>query len=196
MFVVIKKVYIASPLFNPGELEENMRINKALEGAGYDTFFPQRDGFLFTELVKEIENQGLTNDKAQKLALNIIVHLDVYQACEVCDAMVLNLNGRVPDEGAVSEGALAFRSEIPLVIYKQDVRSLINGMDNPLVVGLTYFEVVTTIEEIPIKLKELDNKNESSYSKMIISARLLFGEYKPDNKNIPELIKKSRELLS
>lgn len=193
---MIKRVYIASPLFNPAELEENLRINKAIEKAGYDTFFPQRDGFLFTELVKEIEKQGFVNDKAQKLALNIIVHLDVYQACEVCDAMVLNLNGRVPDEGAVSEGALAFRSEIPLVIYKQDARSLIMGMDNPLVVGLTNFEIATTIEEIPIKLKKLDNGNESSYSKMMKNARVLFGGYKPDNKNIPELIKKSKELLS
>lgn len=191
----IKKVYIASPLFNPKEREENQEIDDVLRHAGYDTFLPQRDGFLFVELVAKIQEQGCARD-AEKIALNLITYLDVYQVCEGCDATVLNLNGRVPDEGAVSEGALAFRSKRPLVIYKQDVRSLVMGKDNPLVVGLTRFEIAESIAEIPIKLKRMENQTKSSYSEMMMVARRLFEKYDPKDKRISELVKKGKQLFS
>ena len=192
----LKKVYIASPLFNPKEKEENQEIDEVLRGAGYDTFLPQRDGFLFVELISKIQEQGCPRDEAEKIALNLITHLDVYQVCEGCDATILNLNGRVPDEGAVSEGALAFRSKHPLVIYKQDARSLVMGKDNPLVVGLTGFEVVETIAEIPVKLKQLESLTELPYSKMMTVARRLFEKYNPKDKKISELAVKGKELFS
>lgn len=192
----IKTVYIASPLFNPKEREENKEIDKVLKQAGYKTFLPQRDGFLFVELVTKIQKQGCSCDEAEKIALNLITHLDVYQVCEKCDATILNLNGRVPDEGAISEGALAFRSERPLVIYKQDARSLVMGKDNPLVVGLTGFEIVKTIAEIPVKLKQLESLTELTYSKMMKVARQLFEEYDPRDKKIFELALKGKQLFS
>jgi nucleoside 2-deoxyribosyltransferase len=193
---LIKKVYIASPLFNPKEREENQEIDEALRQAGFSTFLPQQDGFLFIELVAEIQKQRCARNEAEKIALNLITHLDVYQVCEGCDATVLNLNGRVPDEGAVSEGALVFRSERPLVIYKQDTRSLIMGKDNPLIVGLTGFEIVESVAEIPVKLKYLESQTESFYSKMMMIARQLFKEYDPKNKKISELAEKGRRLFS
>jgi len=192
----IKTVYIASPLFNPSEREENEKINDVLEQAGYKTFLPQRDGFLFADLVTKIQEQGYSRDEVEKIALNLIALLDIYQVCEGCDATILNLNGRVPDEGAVSEGALAFRSGRPLVIYKKDARSLVNGKDNPLVVGLTGFDVVETIADIPIKLKQLGNSMELPYSKMMTVARRLFEKYDPKNKKIPELTVKWKQLFS
>jgi nucleoside 2-deoxyribosyltransferase len=193
---LIKTVYIASPVFNPKEREENQEIDRALRQAGFDTFLPQRDGFLFVELVAELQRQGCAHEEAEKIALNLIAHLDVYQVCEICDATVLNLNGRVPDEGAVSEGALAFRSGRPLVIYKQDARSLIAGKDNPLVVGLTHFEVAESVAEIPVKLRQIEGQAESSYSKMIKIAGLLFAEYNPADKKISELAQKGKKLFS
>jgi len=55
--------------------------------------------------------------------------------------LVVNLNGRVPDEGAVSEAAIAWSVGRIVVGYKNDVRSLYMGKDNPLVVGLFGFRV-------------------------------------------------------
>lgn len=191
----IKKVYIASPLFNPKEREENQEIDEVLSRAGYSTFLPQRDGFLFAELVGKIQEQECARDEAEKIALSLITHLDVYQVCEGCDATVLNLNGRVPDEGAVSEGAMAFRSERPLVIYKQDARSLVMGKDNPLIVGLTGFEIVESIADIPAKLNCLENQTKSSYSKMMKTARRLFEEYNPKDKKISDLARKGQQLF-
>ena len=171
----IQKVYIASPLFNSGEKRENGMIRGVLEAAGYDTFLPQRDGFLFADLVERIKKRVGSVAEAERIALELIFHLDVYQVCVGCDATVLNLNGRVPDEGAVSEAALCFRSERPLVIYKNDARSLIAGRDNPLVVGLTGFEVVDAIEKIPAALAQLANQDVSVYTQVISRADKLFG---------------------
>lgn len=178
----IKKVYIASPLFNDSEKDENKKIDEVLMIAGYDTFLPQRDGFLYTELMEKIKNNGYSQSRAENIALNLILHLDIYNVCEGCDATVLNLNGRVPDEGAVSEGALCFRSRKPLTIYKNDARSLVNGKDNPLVVGLTEFRVITEIKKIPAELKRLEQVEGSVYDKTIRIARDLF-----EGKNIKDL---------
>ncbi|MBW2990210.1 nucleoside 2-deoxyribosyltransferase [Candidatus Woesearchaeota archaeon] len=189
----IKKVYIASPLFNPKELELNQEIDDILRRAGYETFLPQRDGFLYVELLKQIKKVGCSDEEAERIALNLITHLDVYEVCEDCDATVLNLNGRVPDEGGVTEGGLSFRSEKPLVIYKQDSRSLIMGKDNPLITGLTGFNIVNKVDDIPLKLKELESLIESAYSRMIKTARLLFKDYDPQNKNLEALARMGGE---
>ena len=81
--------------------------------------------------------------------MQAIFVLDIYQLAEECDAVVWNLNGRVPDEGAVSEAAIAWTLGKPLVAYKDDVRSLITGRDNPLLVGLVDFETVNDISQLP-----------------------------------------------
>jgi hypothetical protein len=63
--------------------------------------------------------------------------------------LVANLNGRVPDEGMVSETAMAFMLGKPIVLYKEDCRSMVEGRSNPLVVGMTGFKTVDEIDLIP-----------------------------------------------
>jgi len=60
----------------------------------------------------------------------------------------LLLNGRVPDEGAVAETAMAWMAGKVVVLYRSDSRSFIAGGDNPLVAGLGTFVTVPTIPEI------------------------------------------------
>ncbi len=196
----IMKVYIASPLFNPPEREENSEIDEALRKEGFDTFLPQRDGFLYVELVKTIEEKKeCKREDAEKIALSIITHLDIYQVCEGSDALVLNMNGRVPDEGAVSEAAMAFAAGHPVVIYKNDARSLVGGRDNPLVEGLSGCEVVNTIGDIPKALKKLEEKysgDRSAHSEMMDVARELFRNYDPKNKNLDALVELGRKHLA
>ena len=196
----IRKVYIASPSFNPGEKWENEMIDEVLKTAGYDTFLPQRDGFLFIELVKQLQTQGSTAAEAEQIALNLIFHFDIYQVCEGCDATILNLNGRVPDEGAVSEGALCFRSERPLIIYKNDSRCLNNGRDNPLIIGQTRWKIVHDMQQIPAELKRLENRDISSYSQTMRTARKLFWGYdskkrKLKNKELKQLIRLGKQIF-
>ena len=191
----IKKVYIASPLYSTKEQQENCEIDEALRRAGYDTFLPQRDGFTYVDLFKQVQNEGYAHEEARDIALGLIMHLDVYQVCESCDATVLNLNGRFSDEGAVSEGALCFRSERPLVIFKGNNPSFAMENYSPLVTGLTRFEIVGKVEDIPIILNQLGNMDESNYSRTMNIARKLFRDYDPRNKDIGVLASLGKEVF-
>lgn len=191
----IKRVYIASPLFNDAELEENERINITIRNAGYETFLPQRDGFRYEELVEKIQASGIPASQTETLALSIIAHLDIYQVCKVCDATILNLNGRVPDEGAVSEGAMCFARGKPLVIYKNDPRTLIGGKDNPLVAGLTDFIVVSDIDAIPDELERLEKEKKSDYLRIMGNAERLFGRKGPINERLEAIIRLGKKHL-
>jgi hypothetical protein len=84
-----------------------------------------------------------------------IFALDVFQLAVDCDAMVWNLNGRVPDEGAVSEAAMVWTLGKPLVAYRDDVRSMIAGRINPLLAGLVDFTWVETFDAIVPALREI-----------------------------------------
>jgi len=191
----IKKVYIASPLYSTKEQQENCEIDEVLRRAGYNTFLPQRDGFTYVDLFKQVQNEGYAHEEARDIALGLIMHLDVYQVCEGCDATVLNLNGRISDEGAVSEGALCFRSERPLVLYKGNNPSFAMENYSPLVTGLTGFEIVGKVEGIPKKLKQLENKDESNYARTMNIARQIFKNYNPRNKNLELIATLGRKLF-
>jgi nucleoside 2-deoxyribosyltransferase len=184
----IEKVYIASPLFNPGELETNREIAKVLEANDFKTFLPQRDGILFVEWYKKIAELGIfvdgkaySQEEAQRKTLQLIYLLDLYQTCEGCDALVFNMNGRVPDEGAVAEAAMAYVNKKPLVIYKNDSRSLVSGQDNPLVIGATNFRTTNKIEDIPLRLRELEKQEIPTYVAMLKIAREIFKNGLPED---------------
>ena len=113
----IKKVYIAAPLYSAEEQKENLEIDETLQRAGYNTFLPQRDGFAYSDLFKQVQNEGYTFGEARDITLGLIMHLDVYQVCEGCEATVINLSRHNPGEGTITESALCFRSERPLVLY-------------------------------------------------------------------------------
>jgi hypothetical protein len=88
-------------------------------------------------------------DVAQWLARQAIFALDAYQVLVRCDGTVVNLNGRVPDEGAVVEGAMAWTAGKAVVLFKDDTRSKIDGLDNPLVAGLGGFRLVKHAADLP-----------------------------------------------
>ena len=82
-----------------------MEISEALEKAGFETFLPHRNGLEFTPLAQVLEGMGVDHEEALRFWDHAIFALDVYQATRGCDAVIVNLNGRVPDEGAVVEAA-------------------------------------------------------------------------------------------
>lgn len=143
------KIYCAGPLFNECERQEMTSIADALVAEGYRVYLPHRDGMEFRLILEVLVERGWPAPTAAAFLHAAIFALDVYQVAIDCDAMVWNLNGRVPDEGAVSEAAIAWTLGKPLIAYRDDVRSLIAGRYNPLLVGLVEFETVDRIADIP-----------------------------------------------
>jgi hypothetical protein len=114
-------------------------------------------------LVREaLIEQGWAPEIAGSFLHEAIFALDVYQLAIACDAMVWNLNGRVPDEGAVSEAAIAWTLGKPLVGFQDDARTLIAGRMNPLLVGLVEFVTVCRIKDIPAALEAERRKTKLS----------------------------------
>jgi hypothetical protein len=130
-------------------------IAHTLEGAGFPVFLPHRDGFVFSDVHAEFLRGGYDPAEATRMIQQAIFWLDTYEAVSGCQGLVLNMNGRVPDEGAVVEAAMAWMAGKAIVLYKSDSRSLIQGSDNPLALGLGSFVKVSTIPEIAYAFTQL-----------------------------------------
>ncbi len=148
------RVYCSGPLFNEKERQEMQEIADALEKAGFETFLPHRNGLEFTPLAQVLEGMGVDHEDALRFWDHAIFALDVYQATTGCDAVVVNLNGRVPDEGAVVEAALAWSAGRVVVGYKSDLRTLCFGNDNAMVTGLFDFQLCGGISPAAAAVKE------------------------------------------
>ncbi|HWU39745.1 MAG TPA: nucleoside 2-deoxyribosyltransferase, partial [Candidatus Acidoferrum sp.] len=151
----VRRIYCAGPLFNRVEQGEMTDIARTLEEAGFSTFLPHRDSFLFEEMHREFLRGGYASTEATRLIQQAIFCLDTYEVVSRCEGLVLNMNGRVPDEGAVVETAMAWMAGKSIVLYKSDSRSFIHGSDNPLVLGLGSFARVSTIPEIAFAFRQL-----------------------------------------
>lgn len=148
------RVYCAGPLFNAAERAEMDSIARTLEAAGFSTFLPHRDGLEFARLKPELEKLGASVDEAAHILDRAIFSLDTYQLLERCDAVVVNLNGRVADEGTVVEASLAWHAGKPLVLFKADARSMLSGSDNPMLSGLGEFHVIDDIAALPQAVRD------------------------------------------
>ena len=148
-----QKIYCAGPLFNPKEREDMNSIATVLETAGYSVFLPQRDGLELARLLPILIKKDISEKNASMVLNKAIFSLDVFEIID-SDGVILNSNGRVPDEGAMVEAGIAWAHEKPIVIFKNDDRSLIQGNCNPLVMGLADFEFVDKYENIPCAFEE------------------------------------------
>lgn len=144
----VRKIYCAGPLFNQMEREEMAKIAAVLEESGFKVFLPQRDGMEMIKLIPAFAAAGVPEVKAKAIIDKAIFSLDVFQVLD-SDGLVLNMNGRVPDDGALVEAGIAWQAGKAIVIYKNDARTLIDGNDNPLISGLSDFDKVDRIEAIP-----------------------------------------------
>ncbi len=149
------RIYCAGPLFNRPEQEEMAEIARTLEGTGFSVFLPHRDSFVFEDVHREFLRGGYDSAEASRMIHQAIFWLDAYEVLGGCQGLVLNMNGRVPDEGAVVEAAMAWMAGKAIVLYKTDSRSLIQGEDNSLVLGLGNFVKVSTIPEIAYAFTQL-----------------------------------------
>lgn len=144
---MIKKVYIAGPLFSHAEQEFNERIDTYLRALGFETFLPQRDGYLLADLMAQYSNK-------QK-AIDTIFYKDIEEIKD-CDVVLFVLDGRVPDEGACVEVGLAYAYDKECIGFKSDSRSLMGDMDNPLLVGVLKGRIAKSFSEVEALLKNFE----------------------------------------
>lgn len=153
-----KTIYCSGPLFCPEEIGGMTAIAATFEKAGYKTFLPHRDGVepYVLPMINSPLNINIMNVRA--FIDKAIFALDVYQIVEVCDCFVFNMNGRVPDEGGVTEAAIAFAAGKPILLYKNDSRSAFNGKDNSMVSGLAGGRIISDIRSLPREMKKETEK--------------------------------------
>lgn len=178
------KIYCAGPLFNPVERNEMRFIADTLKNADFSVFLPQEDGLEFARLFPAFLSRGFKQNEAQQILNHAIFSLDVYEVL-ASDGLVLNMNGRVPDEGAMVEAGIAWANDKPIVIFNSDDRSLLQGVCNPLVLGLSGFQVVSEYQQIPEKFSSLFAQRGE---KIIQNQAFPFEETKNKGKVISEYI--------
>jgi nucleoside 2-deoxyribosyltransferase len=119
------KVYCSGPLFCPSEIREAEKISAAFEKAGLNTYLPHRDGV--EARMGLLDNFFLRTAAAlTKLGDKDAFGIDVFELIE-CQYFIINTNGRVPDDGAVSETGMAFALGKPVVLYRSDPRNHLQG---------------------------------------------------------------------
>lgn len=120
-----KKVYFAGPMFNQAEKDFNLAVVHVLEEFGYEVFLPQRDGIEAAQL------EGKTEEELTRM----IFDLDDSEVRKA-DILFMNLDGRVPDEGACVELGIAYALGKRCYAVKTDTRTIELGLDiNPMISG-------------------------------------------------------------
>lgn len=116
-------IYFAAPLFSEAELSFNVQMTKVLERA-VDVYLPQRDGGRLVDLI----SKGVS----RKDAYASIFERDM-EALNECDALLIVLDGRTIDEGAVFELGVAYACGKRCVGYQSDPRRLLPVGNNPMI---------------------------------------------------------------
>lgn len=147
------RVYCSGPLFTAEEVGAMNAIAGALEASGYETFLPHRDGL--EPYVLQLAPSALAAllPPVRRAVDEAIFALDVHALLQ-CDAVVCNLNGRVPDEGMVVEASIAFALGTAVVFYKADARAPFFGRDNAMLAGLTEGASASRIGDLPACVKQ------------------------------------------
>jgi nucleoside 2-deoxyribosyltransferase len=189
-----KRIYCSGPLFCAEEVGGMSAIAKVLEDAGFQTFLPHRDGI--EAYIMRFGNSSFpsTISSIRTRIDYAIFSLDVYELIERCNAVVCNLNGRVPDEGMIVEAALAYAAGKPLVLFKDDARAPFGGYDNSMLTSLAHGKIVKKLNELPSALKkEMSRKmNAASLSENLQKAISYGKSISSAMGSLPENIGKKR----
>ncbi len=116
-------IYLAAPLFSKAELSFNLELTELLEKY-LDVYLPQRDGGKVVDLV--------TRGVPVKDAYKSIFDRDL-EALRNSHALLIVLDGRTIDEGAVFELGVAYSAGKCCVGIQTDPRRLLPLGNNPMV---------------------------------------------------------------
>lgn len=142
----MSRLYLAGPLFCISETEYNARLRSRLAEDGFDLVLPQ-------DCEADVDSGRMFSPdyaaaKAKEIYRGDLALLDS------CDALVINLDGRVPDEGACVELGYAVARGKPRFGIKTDVRAAEYGIDNMMIVGALDGKIARTPEELVSMLRD------------------------------------------
>ena len=111
---MIKKIYIAGPLFNVHEKKYLEDIAEVLEGANFDCFLPHRDQ-------TGIDPEELKNNEMSQETKDIIFQTDI-EALKVADLIVALVTGQDIDSGTASEIGFMYANNKPVIAITAEER--------------------------------------------------------------------------
>ncbi len=129
-------IYPAAALFNVRETYFNSKLVEGLEKLGYQTNFPQRDGFEFENLTKTLSGK-LQPTQMGSAIQTIIYFLDMGVFVPKGDVILANLDEPL-DEGVVVEASYAKLMGKFVIGLRTDVRSPY-GTSNDNFGGMHFF---------------------------------------------------------
>ena len=86
--VLMTRIYLAGPLFCKSERDYNLVLKKALKEQGYEVLLPQDNDF-------RINAGRMLTDQDYRDAATMMVFQADLEMLDSCDAVVLNMDGRV-----------------------------------------------------------------------------------------------------
>jgi nucleoside 2-deoxyribosyltransferase len=111
---MIKKIYIAGPLFNVHEKKYLEDIAEVLEGADFDCFLPHRDQ-------TGIDPEELKNNEMSQETKDIIFQTDI-EALKGADLIIALVTGQDIDSGTASEIGFMFANNKPVLAITAEER--------------------------------------------------------------------------
>ena len=111
---MIKKIYIAGPLFNKHEQMYLEDIAKELEGNGYDCFLPHRDQTGIDE--SELKGTDMSQETKDRIFKNDLDALDA------ADLTVALLTGQDIDSGTSAEIGHTYAKKKPVIAINANER--------------------------------------------------------------------------
>jgi nucleoside 2-deoxyribosyltransferase len=146
-----KKIFLSGPMNSTSDVNGQMAISAVLKQT-FNVYLAPVDGVEISSLIDLLANPTLFSElflRAALLVQQIGWAHEIYQLLS-CDALVLNMDGRVPDEGAVAEAATAYMAGKPVVIYKNTVVTFWNFFNNPMVAALSStWQVIADVCKLP-----------------------------------------------
>ena len=139
---MIKKIYIAGPLFNKHEQMYLEDIAKELEGNGYDCFLPHRDQTGIDE--SELKGTDMSQETKDRIFKNDLDALDA------ADLTVALLTGQDIDSGTSAEIGHTYAKEKPVIAINANERRYRNlFVEGMLTVTVNNFDqLIPEIEKL------------------------------------------------
>src|SRR3990172_2740096 len=139
------RVYLAGPLFSHAERRFNVELNSLIKNLGFETYFPQEDAGLISDMV----DSGMDVHQARD---------SIFQrnrdSIGTSDVLLFILDGRVPDEGAAIEAGIGYALGKQCIGLKTDFRSCEPGGNNLIIDGVLNYRIAGDLETLCRTLNE------------------------------------------
>ena len=181
-------VFLSGPMFSVSEKAHQNMISHALEKAGFKTVVPHRDGIEAAQVLDLIANPSIATmldpliiSRCTSWITRATACLDIYWA-STRDVTVLNLDGRVPDEGSLIEASAAWFNGRPVILYQTSPIRMLGANNNPMIGVISNWSkkvstikgLVYEVEKTKIRLND-PHRNPVNPNKVVNVGRQIAG---------------------